>query len=52
MESGQYKLSFTGASLSLAESIKIAEVYLDLRDWEAVEHKVKITLFCNPFYRY
>jgi hypothetical protein len=36
-----YLLSFTGSSLSVAESIKISEVYLELKDWEAVERKVK-----------
>lgn len=39
--SDKYLLSFTGASLSINESIKIAEVYLDLKDWEAVERVVK-----------
>jgi hypothetical protein len=41
MENNRYLLSFTGASLSLSESIVIAEVYLQLEDWEAVERKVK-----------
>ena len=41
MELDPYILSFTGASLSLPESLIIAETYLDLRDWQAVEHKVK-----------
>jgi hypothetical protein len=41
MSGGAYILSFTGASLSLSESIKIAEVYLRLRDWEAVKAEVK-----------
>lgn len=36
-----YILSFTGASLSLNESIKIAEVYLHLRDWDAVKAEVR-----------
>lgn len=31
---GRYKLSFTSASLSIGESIKIAEVYLRCEDWE------------------
>ena len=30
----KYKLSFTAASLSLSESIKIAEVYLGCKDWD------------------
>ena len=41
MDSIPYILSFTGVSLALSESIKIAEVYLQLRDWDAVEKKVK-----------
>jgi hypothetical protein len=41
MVSNPYLLSFTGSSLSVAESIKISEVYLELKDWEAVERKVK-----------
>jgi hypothetical protein len=36
-----YLLSFTGASLSIRESIKIAEVYVRLRVWEAVKAEVK-----------
>jgi len=36
-----YLLSFTGASLSIIESVKIAEVYLRLHDWEAVKSEVK-----------
>jgi hypothetical protein len=36
-----YILSFTGASLSISESVKIAEVYLRLRDWAAVKAEVK-----------
>lgn len=30
-----YKLSFTAASLMLVESVKVAEVYLESRDWNA-----------------
>ena len=41
MSSGSYILSFTGASLSISESVKIAEVYLRLRNWEAVKLEVK-----------
>lgn len=41
MNVDQYILSFTGASLSISESTKIAEVYLDLKDWDAVETIVK-----------
>lgn len=38
--SNKYKLSFTAASLSISESIKIAEVYLDCRDWEKTKADV------------
>ncbi len=41
MKTGQYKLSFTGAGLSISGSIKIAEVYLQLGDWDAVKERVK-----------
>lgn len=41
MKTDPYKLSFTGAALSLSGSITIAEVYLQLRDWEAVKEKIK-----------
>ena len=36
-----YILSFTSASLSISESVIIAETYLDLREWEATKEKVK-----------
>ena len=41
MSNGSYILSFTGASLSIRKSVKIAEVYLDLRDWESTKSEVK-----------
>ena len=41
MSDSPYLLSFIGASLSIRESIKITEVYLRLRDWEAVKPVVK-----------
>ena len=41
MNSEKYILSFTGVSLAMSESITIAEAYLQLRDWDAVEEKVK-----------
>lgn len=41
MITDQYKLSFVGAGLSISGSTKIAEVYVQLRDWEAVKDKVK-----------
>ena len=37
----KYLLSFTGVSLGISESITIAQVYLQLRDWKAVGQKVK-----------
>jgi hypothetical protein len=37
----KYKLSFTGVSLALSESVIVAEIYLQIRDWKAVEQKVK-----------
>ncbi len=40
MTAEPYKLSFTGAGLSISESITIAETYLRLRDWDAVKEKV------------
>lgn len=40
MESTQYKLSFTAASLSISESIKIAEVYLGCKDWDETKRIV------------
>jgi hypothetical protein len=36
----KYKLSFTAASLSISESIKIAEVYLGCKDWEKTKNQV------------
>jgi len=41
MKTDQYKLSFTGAGLSISGSIKLAEVYLQIKDWDAVKEKVK-----------
>jgi len=35
-----YKLSFTGASLAVSESVKIASTYLDSKDWDVVRQKV------------
>lgn len=39
--SDKYKLSFTAASLSISESIKIAEVYLGCKDWENTKDRMK-----------
>jgi len=36
-----YKLSFIGVSIAVKESVRIAEIYLDLQHWEATEEKVK-----------
>ena len=41
MRTNPYKLSFTAAGLSISSSIKIAETYLQLQDWDAVKEKVK-----------
>jgi hypothetical protein len=41
MNNNQYILSFTGASLSMTESITIAEVYLRLGNWPDVKSEVK-----------
>ena len=39
--SNKYKLSFTAASLSISEAIKIAEVYLHCKDWDKTRIAVK-----------
>jgi hypothetical protein len=36
MTEGRYRISFTSGSLYHRESVKLAELYLSLRDWEAV----------------
>ena len=41
MNTSKYKLSFTAASLSISESIKIAEVYLGCKDWDETAQIVK-----------
>ena len=41
MQSTKYKLSFTAASLSISESIKIAEVYLACKNWDETAKIVK-----------
>jgi len=40
MKNSQYKLSFIGADLAINGSIKIAEAYLQLKDWSEVKDKV------------
>ena len=37
----RYKLSFTAASLSISESVNIAEVYLSSRDWDLTKQVIK-----------
>lgn len=41
MTSKNYKLSFTAASLSISETLRIAEVYLIYRDWTRVQQLIK-----------
>ncbi len=41
MKTQKYKLSFTAASLSLSDSIKIADVYLKCRDWNQTRRLIK-----------
>lgn len=41
MDNKKYKLSFTAASLSISESIKIAEVYLGCNDWKETKRIVE-----------
>lgn len=39
--SHKYKLSFTAAGLAISESVSIAEIYLECRDWEKTKEIVK-----------
>lgn len=41
MEAEKYILSFTAASLSYSESIKIAEVYLGCKDWDETKRIIE-----------
>jgi len=41
MKTQKYKLSFTAASLSINESVNIADVYLKWRDWNLVKQTIK-----------
>lgn len=41
MQSTKYKLSFTAASLSISESIKIADVYLGCQSWDETVKIIK-----------
>lgn len=41
MDKLNYKLSFTAASLSLSESVSLAEVYLKCRDWKQTKQIIK-----------
>jgi hypothetical protein len=38
-----YKLSYTAASLSITESVKMAEVYLDCGDWDQARQTISET---------
>ncbi len=41
MKTQKYKLSFTAASLSISESVNIAEVYLKCKDWDETKSIVR-----------
>lgn len=41
MKTQNYKLSFTAASLSINESVNIAEVYTNCRDWNEVKRIIR-----------
>ncbi len=41
MKTQKYKLSFTAASLSISESVKIAEVYIKSKDWDQAKQIIK-----------
>lgn len=41
MKNQKYKLSFTAASLSISESVNIAEAYLKCRDWNKTKDIIK-----------
>jgi len=41
MKTQKYKLSFTAASLSVSESVNIAEVYLKYRDWNETKKNIR-----------
>ena len=40
MKNDRYRVSFTTGGLFHRESVKLAELYLDLRDWKAVQERV------------
>jgi len=40
MKTDLYKLSFTGVSLAVRESVKISEIHLQIKDWDIVRKKV------------
>ena len=42
MQSVSYKLSFTSASLFIADSVKIASIYLETNNWEAVKSQIEV----------
>ncbi len=41
MSTSQYKLSFTAASLSISESVNIAEIFLENGDWNQTKQTIK-----------
>ena len=41
MKTQKYKLSFTAASLSVSESISIAEIYVKYKNWDQTKNSVK-----------
>ncbi len=41
MKTQKYKLSFTAASLSISESVNIAEVYIKCRDWNETKNIIR-----------
>ena len=40
MSTNRYKLSYTGVSLAVSESVAVSEAYLQLKDWDKVREKV------------
>jgi len=42
MQSNRYILSFTAAGLALSETIKIAEVFLEFKDWEQTRKTILV----------
>jgi hypothetical protein len=42
MKNDRYRVSFTTGGLFHRESVKLAELYLDLRDWKVVQERVLV----------